>query len=79
MIDFNHRRAIIVDGYDAVITWTTVQDLAAVVARAVDYEREWPIVGGTRGNRVTLSQLLKIGEEVRGKSEYMSFEILSCH
>jgi hypothetical protein len=66
MIDFQHRRAIVVDGYDAIMTYTTVKDLAAVVARAVDLDGEWPVIGGIRGNRVSISQILKIGEKVRG-------------
>jgi hypothetical protein len=48
------------------MTMTTVQDIAVIVAQAVDYEGEWPKVGGIRGNRVTVSQILEIGEKVRG-------------
>lgn len=66
MFDFENRRAIVVDGHDFVMTFTTVQDLAGVVAEAVDYDGEWPVIGGIRGNRVTVSQILKIGERVRG-------------
>ena len=66
MIDFQNRRAIAVDGYDAIMTYTTIKDLAAVVARAVDLDGEWPVIGGIRGNRVSISQILKIGEKVRG-------------
>jgi hypothetical protein len=68
MIDFQNRRAIVVDGYDAVMTFTTVKDLAAVVFLAVDLAGEWPIIGGIRGNRVPVSEVLKIGEKVRGLS-----------
>lgn len=69
MIDFHNRRAIIVDGCDAIMTLTTVQDLAAIVARAVDYDGEWPKLGGIRGNRVKVSEILRIGEKVRGEME----------
>ena len=66
-IDFQNRRAIVVEGHeDAIMTMTTVQDIAGIVAQAVDYEGEWPKVGGIRGNRVTVSQILEIGEKVRG-------------
>jgi hypothetical protein len=44
-----------------------VQDLGAVVAAAIDYEGEWPEVGGVRGGQITLSELIKLGEEIRGK------------
>lgn len=68
MIDFQNRRAIVVEGLDAIITFTTVQDLAAVVARAVHYHGEWPTISGISGNRVPVSRILKIGEKVRGLS-----------
>ncbi|RDW59930.1 hypothetical protein BP6252_13017 [Coleophoma cylindrospora] len=67
MIDFQNRRAIVVDGYDSIMTCTTVQDLAAVIVRAVDLEGEWPVVGGISGNRVPISHILKVGEKVRGR------------
>ncbi|KFY08433.1 hypothetical protein V492_06231 [Pseudogymnoascus sp. VKM F-4246] len=67
MFDFENRRAIIVDGHDFHMTFTTVQDLAGVVTQAVDYDGEWPTTGGIRGNRVSVSQILKIGEEIRGR------------
>ena len=66
MFDFQHRRAIVVKNHDFIMTFTTVQDLAGIVAEAVDYEGEWPVMGGISGNRVTVSQILKIGEKVRG-------------
>ncbi|KAH6987752.1 hypothetical protein BKA56DRAFT_612504 [Ilyonectria sp. MPI-CAGE-AT-0026] len=67
MIDFQNRRAIVVDGHDSIMTFTTVHDLATVVARAVEYEGEWPVTGGICGNKVTVSQILEIGEKVRGR------------
>jgi hypothetical protein len=77
MIDFQNRRAIVVDGHDAIMTYTTVQDLAAVVTRAVDLEGEWPLIGGISGNKVSISQILKIGEKVRG-AVYLAHKRLSC-
>ncbi|KFY70222.1 hypothetical protein V499_09346 [Pseudogymnoascus sp. VKM F-103] len=67
MFDFEKQRAIVVEGHDFVMTFTTVQDLATVVTEAVDYVGEWPVIGGVSGNRVTVSQILKIGERVRGR------------
>ncbi|OIW34605.1 NAD(P)-binding protein [Coniochaeta ligniaria NRRL 30616] len=68
--DFQNRRAFVVDGHaDAVMTFTTAADLAAVVARAVGYnDGEWSEVSGIRGNRVTVSRVIEIGERVRGSS-----------
>ncbi|KAJ8121955.1 hypothetical protein ONZ43_g1725 [Nemania bipapillata] len=67
VFDFQNRRALVVDGReDAVMTLTTVADAAAVIARAVDYGGKWPTTGGICGNRVSVSQILKIGNRVRG-------------
>ena len=68
MFDFEHQRAIVVDGHDFVMTFTSVHDFAAVVAGAVDYEGEWPVIGGIRGNSVNLSENLGIGEKIRDVS-----------
>ena len=66
--DFQNRRAIVVQGHEhAVMSLTAVRDIAAIVACAVDYEGEWPKIGGIRGNRVTISQILEIGKRVRGE------------
>ncbi|KAJ4160246.1 hypothetical protein NW754_003371 [Fusarium falciforme] len=66
-INFHQRRAIVVEGgEDDVITVTTAQDLAKVVALAVEYEGEWPLVGGIQGANITVSELIKLGEKIRG-------------
>lgn len=67
-IDFQNRRAIVVEGYEnAMMTYTSVKDIAGVVASAVELEDgKWPELGGIIGSRVTVSQLLEIGERVRG-------------
>ncbi|KAG8162427.1 hypothetical protein KVR01_008192 [Diaporthe batatas] len=68
VFDLQNCRAIAVDGHeDAVITFTAAADLASMVARAVDYEGEWPEIGGIRGNRVAFSQVIKLGEKIRGR------------
>ncbi|OHF03033.1 NmrA-like family protein [Colletotrichum orchidophilum] len=66
-INYYQRRALVVDGgEDAIITFTTAQDLAKVVALAVEYEGEWPVVGGIQGAQVTVGQLIALGEKIRG-------------
>jgi hypothetical protein len=66
-IDFQNRRAIVVEGHeDAMMTITAVHDIAGVVAAAGDLQGEWPEIGGIRGNRVTVSEIIKIGEKIRG-------------
>ena len=70
-----HKRAIVVDGQeDAIMTLTSVADLAAVVARAVEFEGPWPAQGGIRGNRYTFGQLVELGRKIRG--EMIRFHIL---
>ena len=65
--DFNKRRALVLDGGDdSRITLTTVQDLANVVARAIDFEDEWPVVSGIRGADMSIGQLIALGEKIRG-------------
>ncbi|KAH8202026.1 hypothetical protein TruAng_003781 [Truncatella angustata] len=69
VFDFENRRAMMVDGHeDAVMTFTAAADFAAVVAKAVDYSGTWPTTAGIRGNRLTFSQILDIGERVRDAS-----------
>lgn len=67
IFDYQNCRQFMVEGHeDAIMTLTTAADTAAIVARAVDYGGEWPVNGGIRGNRVTFSQIVKLGEKVRG-------------
>ncbi|KAF4890652.1 Oxidoreductase BOA1 [Colletotrichum fructicola] len=67
-VDFNQCRALVVDGgEDVLLTFTTAQDLARVVALAVEYEGEWPLVGGIKGAEITVRQLISLGEKIRGK------------
>ncbi|KAI2615079.1 hypothetical protein GGR54DRAFT_613980 [Hypoxylon sp. NC1633] len=69
VFDFENRRAIVMEGHeDAVITLTTVADLAAIITRAVEYEGTWPATSGISGNRVTFSQVLEVGRKVRGSA-----------
>jgi hypothetical protein len=66
-IDFNNRRAIVLEGENSRISVITIQDFCNIVAKAVDYEGEWPTVGGIRGDELTIPQLITIGERVRSK------------
>ena len=54
------------DESDNQVTLTTVQDLGRVVAAAIDFEGEWPETGGIRGGQIKLSELIKLGEKLRG-------------
>ncbi|KAI8931828.1 hypothetical protein NX059_011465 [Plenodomus lindquistii] len=64
--DFEHRRAILQEGPDAPLTLTTVEDMAKVVAFALEYPGRWPTIGGIQGTQTTLSAFLSLGESIRG-------------
>jgi hypothetical protein len=64
--DFNNRRAIVIDGTDGgPINLITIKDFTSVIAQAVDYEGEWPLVGGIRGDTLTVAELVALGEKIR--------------
>lgn len=66
MFDFNNRQAIMLEGSDdAQLSLITVADFCMVVALAVEDEDEWPVVGGLRGQNVTVGQLISLGEKIR--------------
>ena len=72
-VDFENRRALMVDDGDYKISLTTVQDMAGVVAEALDYPGQWPHVGGFSGSDITLADLIQLGEEIRGMYANGSF------
>ncbi|KAF8865049.1 NmrA-like family protein [Acephala macrosclerotiorum] len=65
-IDFPNHRAIDVNGKDGIFTLTTMNDVANVVARAIEYEGEWPVIGGINGMNSSSSKLLEIGVKIQG-------------
>jgi hypothetical protein len=65
-IDFQNCRAITLDESDNQVTLTTIQDVDRVVAVAIDFEGEWPETGGIQGGQIKLSELIKLGEKLRG-------------
>lgn len=74
-IDFAARRALLTD-VDADFVLTTVEDTAEITARAVEYDGEWPEIGGMCGQKMQVSELIKLGEDLRGRicvSHYFGF------
>ncbi|KAJ4349157.1 hypothetical protein N0V95_004852, partial [Ascochyta clinopodiicola] len=66
--DFQNKRMLVREGGEGdVFSFTTVKDLASVVAKAVEYEGVWPVVGGIRGSSISVAQLIEFGQKVRGK------------
>lgn len=50
------------------MTLTTASDFANIVMRAIEYEGEWPVQGGIKGCEISLAEIIRLGEEIRGKS-----------
>tara|TARA_R110002003_G_scaffold502_6_gene20094 strand:- start:11558 stop:12130 length:573 start_codon:yes stop_codon:yes gene_type:complete len=70
--DFANRRALLRrGGDDDYITFTTAQDLANVVAKAVEFEGEWPVEGGITGTKLSVRELIALGEDIRGMFEHV--------
>lgn len=70
-IDFLSRRALTIEGAgDARITLTTAQDLANVTALAVEYQDEWPVIGGIKGEDFSVDQIIALGEKIRGGAPF---------
>lgn len=65
-IDFANRRAIDLDGKHGNFTLTTMNDVANVVARAIEYEGEWPVIGGIHGLNSTTPKLIEICSKIQG-------------
>ncbi|KAK2767496.1 hypothetical protein FQN54_003653 [Arachnomyces sp. PD_36] len=64
--DFDKGHALQVEDGDYWVVHTTIQDVAKVVARAVDYPGKWPEVGGMIGSRIKMKDLIKLAEKIRG-------------
>lgn len=73
-INFHQRRALIREGGEGdIITLTTIQDLARVVALAVDYQGEWPVSGGMRGADISIAELIALGEKIRKCAKQLEY------
>lgn len=68
-VDFENRRAIVVDEGNQSFTTTTVEDFSSVVAEALDFEGKWPVTGGIVGSRITTKELVELAETLRGPIE----------
>lgn len=71
-VDFARRRAMVLQDKDALITLTTVNDMAQAVLGAIEYQGEWPLIGGIRGTTMTTSKFLEIATKARGTQERAS-------
>ncbi|WQF75250.1 Putative NmrA-like domain, NAD(P)-binding domain superfamily [Colletotrichum destructivum] len=59
--DFDKGTAFILEGSEtAEVTLTTVEDIAEVTTRAVEYDGEWPVVGGISGQKITVGKTFEV-------------------
>lgn len=66
-IDFENRRAMVLDDGNQPLVLTAMQDDAAVLSLALsDMQRPWPRVGGIRGCRTNINELIALGKKIRG-------------
>lgn len=66
LINHENRSARIAGDLANRTTYTAVSDFVNIVAKAIEYEGEWPRVGGINGQTLSLAEELAIGEKVRG-------------
>lgn len=75
--DVETGNAVMVEEGEDLRVFTLVQDVAKVVAAAIDYERKWPEVGGIVGSKIKVKDLVKLLEKhagrVSGSSQRVSF------
>jgi hypothetical protein len=57
---------MVLDDGDQPIVLTAVLDDSEVLKLAIEDERPWPRIGGIRGCRTSINELLAIGQKVRG-------------
>lgn len=65
-VDFENRRAMLLDEGDQPIVITCVHDDAEILHRALSDSRPWPTIGGVRGCRTTNGELIALGKKIRG-------------
>lgn len=76
VVQLDSLRIVAVRGREHVpLVATSVSDVAAVVRRAIEYQGEWPEVGGIQGNRLSPVEIQERMEKVLG----MPPPFLLCH
>lgn len=67
-LQFDKRRIVSIRGHENdPLTITSVADIAKVVRRAIEYEGEWPEIGGISGDRLSATQGKQLLERITGE------------
>lgn len=65
-IDFERRRAMVLDDGNQPIVLTAIADISGMLDRALASEAAWPAIGGMQGARTSINELLSLGKKLRG-------------
>ncbi|KAL8372941.1 hypothetical protein RB599_000254 [Gaeumannomyces hyphopodioides] len=67
-INMQEARGFYMEGHgNDKFTLTAIHDIVNVVLHAIDYEGAWPVNGGVVGETVSFSELIELGQKLRGK------------
>ncbi|KAH7084723.1 NmrA-like family protein-like protein [Paraphoma chrysanthemicola] len=64
-IDFEQRRAIVLDDGEWKFSVTSIADMSAILDLALSDPRPWPVIGGLRGGTISINELLGLGKRLR--------------
>ncbi|PGH00862.1 hypothetical protein AJ80_09114 [Polytolypa hystricis UAMH7299] len=67
MLDIQQKKALQLDDGAQWTVITSVEDVAKVVALAIDYPGKWPETGGIVGTRIQVKDLISLAQKVRGE------------
>ncbi|KAL2798712.1 hypothetical protein BJX66DRAFT_294684 [Aspergillus keveii] len=67
LFDLENARAVVVEDGSSPVVFTASEDVAKVVARAIDYPEPWTIEGGIVGHRTSYKEIVEIAEKVTGR------------
>jgi nucleoside-diphosphate-sugar epimerase len=76
-IDFEKRRAMVLDDGNQPLVVTAISDISEVLLLALDDPEPWPAIGGMRGERTSINKLVALGKDLRGGDwniEYLKSE-----
>ncbi|KAK7190888.1 hypothetical protein DPSP01_007850 [Paraphaeosphaeria sporulosa] len=65
-IDFEKRRAMVLDGGDQPLAVTAIADISGMLDLALSSSAPWPTIGGMQGARTSINELLALGKKLRG-------------
>jgi hypothetical protein len=65
-VDFDKRRAMVLDDGNQPMVVTAISAISGMLACALDDPNPWPAIGGMRGARTSINELLSLGKSIRG-------------